>query len=220
MAIRLPLALLALACCAALCACGSGATTTVTAKGEPPPSGGSSTSTQSTSTGSGTSAPAHAQEAPTSSSGAGGSSAPSTTRTAPEPAFTEGSSSAGATSAIALVRSHGYTPVEPAEYHEHQTLAVLVGRRAGSAEGYDEQAFFFVDGRYIGTDAKEPSASVEVVSQQETEVTLAYPLYRSGDPLGSPSGGRALVHFQLNDGKLQPLGQIPPARSPTAPSRR
>jgi len=58
-----------------------------------------------------------------------------------------------------------------------------------------------------------------VIAQSDTEVTLAYPLYRPGDPLANPNGGQATVHFQLNDGKLTPLGTIPPANSATGLSR-
>jgi hypothetical protein len=54
-----------------------------------------------------------------------------------------------------------------------------------------------VNGHFIGTDAKEPSATVSVVGQGETEVTLAYP-------------GQVKVTFQLNNGKLVPLSSIPP----------
>jgi hypothetical protein len=79
---------------------------------------------------------------------------------------------------------------------------VLVGTRTGSAEGNGQQAFFFVDGRYIGTDAKQPSAQINVVSQGDTEVALAYAL---------AGGGQATVRFQLNNGKLVPLGPIPSA---------
>jgi len=79
---------------------------------------------------------------------------------------------------------------------------VLVGTRTGSAAGNGQQAFFFVDGRYLGTDAKQPSAQISVVSQGDTEVALAYAL---------AGGGRATVHFQLNNGKLVPLGSIPSA---------
>ena len=96
----------------------------------------------------------------------------------------------------------------------------LVGTRGGSTDGYDQQVFFFVDGRFIGTDAKEPSASVKVVSQSDTEaVAVTYRLYRPGDPLSSPSGGQVLVHFQLNNGMLVPVGTIPPVHSSSAPSR-
>ena len=143
-----------------------------------------------------------------------------TTRTAPEPAFTEHESHGeGVSAAAALVRSHGYTPDNTSEYHPKQTLRVLVGTRTGSGDGYGQQAFFFLGNRYLGTDAKEPSASVKVVSQNDTEVTISYPLYRPSDPLCCPGGGQATVHFQLDNGHLQALGHIPPASSKSGLSR-
>ena len=91
-----------------------------------------------------------------------------------------------------------------------QTLRVLVGTRTGSSDGYGQQAFFFVDGHYLGTDTSQPSASVKVVGQSDTEVTLAYPLYKAGDPLSKPSGEKT-VRFQLNNGRLVALDPIPSA---------
>jgi hypothetical protein len=156
----------------------------------------------------------------TRSSPTGGTSTSSTTHTAPEPAFTEQETDGeGVGAAASAVRSRGYTPNSTAEYHANQTLRVLVGTRTGSGDGYGQQAFFFVAGRYIGTDTKEPSAKVKVLSQSDTEVALAYPLYRKGDPLSSPSGGHATVRFQLNNGKLMALGHIPPVSSTTGFSR-
>jgi hypothetical protein len=158
--------------------------------------------------------------APAQTSTGGGTSAPTTTRTAPEPAFTQQDSHAeGISGAAAVVRAKGFTPNDTAEYHSSQTLRVLVGTRTGSGDGYGQMAFFFVGDRYIGTDAKEPSATIRVLSQSDTEVALAYPLYRKGDPLSSPSGGQATVHFQLNNGKLTPAGHIPPASSSSGLSR-
>ncbi len=144
-----------------------------------------------------------------------------TTPAAPEPAFTQHESKAeGLSAASAAVRERGYTPSDTSNYHSDQALRVLVGTHTGSGDGYGQQAFFFVNGRYIGTDSKEPSATVKVVSQGDTEVTLGYPLYRKGDPLSSPSGGEAKVTFQLNNGKLTPLGKIPSASSSASLSRQ
>jgi len=151
---------------------------------------------------------------------AGGTAAPTTTRTAPEPAFTEsGTQGEEVSGAVKSVAVRGYTVRDPSEYHVAQTLRVLVGTRTGSTDGYGQKAFFFIDGRFIGTDTKEPSAAVKVVAQSDTEVALAYPLYRSGNSLCCPSGGQAVVHFQLNNGHLTPLGKIPPASSATGYSR-
>lgn len=118
------------------------------------------------------------------------------------------------------MRAHDYTPNDTSQYHSDQTLRVLVGTRTGSADGYSQQAFFFVDGRYLGTDTKLPSATVKVIGQADTEVTLGYALYRKGDALVNPSGGEAHVTFQLNNGKLVALQKIPPAASNTALSRQ
>jgi hypothetical protein len=218
------LAALTLGACAAggLAGCGSGskpvsvastqeAQTSTTATTSSAPTTTTTTTTTQTSTG-----------APAPTSEGGGTSAPSTTtRTAPEPAFTESEHHEPALKeALNELQSRGYAANDESQYHANQTLRVLVGTKARSGEGHEQQAFFFVDGRYIGTDTKKPSATVEVLSQSDTEVTLGYPLYRSSDPLSSPSGGRATVTFALNDGKLAPLGAIPPAISSTGLSRR
>lgn len=142
------------------------------------------------------------------------------TRTTSAPAFTkESSGGEGVGAAVAAVKAHGYTAGDTSTYRPENTLRVLVGTRDGSSDGYDQQAFFFVNGRYIGTDTKEPSATVRVVGQSDTEVTLAYPLYKPGDPLGHPSGGERSVRFQLNNGQLAALDPIPPATSTTGVAR-
>ncbi|HEX3512148.1 MAG TPA: LppP/LprE family lipoprotein [Solirubrobacteraceae bacterium] len=203
---------------ALLAGCGSGAKTlNATAPAEPAATVPGTTVTSATgtittpTTTSSTTAPPAA--------GTGGTPAVST-RTAPEPAFTEGGNHAeGIQAAAALVRAHGFTPNDTSEYHASQTLRVLVATRTGSGDGYGQQAFFFVGDRFIGTDAKEPSASVKVASQSDTEVALAYPLYRANDPLCCPGGGTATVRFQLDNGQLTPLGRIPPASSKSGVSR-
>jgi len=211
------LAALALGGCtsALLGGCGS-QTKTVTAPSAPAVAHATATATQPSTTT--PTAPASTATAPTST--AGGTAAPSSTRSAPEPAFTQQEAHAeGASEAAAVVRARGYTPNESSQYHPNQTLRVLVGTKTGSSDGYGQLAFFFVGGRYIGTDTKVPSATVKVISQGDTEVTLSYPLYRTGDPLSSPSGGHATVRFQLDNGKLTPLEQIPPASSTSGLSR-
>jgi hypothetical protein len=122
--------------------------------------------------------------------------------------------------ALATVKAHGYTAPHTSDYHPDQTLRVLVATRTGSNDGYAQQAFFFVGGRYIGTDTSTPSAGIEVVGQGDTEVTLAYRLYRPNDPLCCARGGQAKVRFQLNNGRLVALDPIPPVSSSTSGSRQ
>lgn len=195
--------------------CGSG-TKTVTVSGVPPVSQTSTTTKPHATPKTTSTATTPAQTTSTSTT------IPSTTtRAAPEPAFTQQEAKAqGLSAAAAVVRGRGFTPNETSQYHSDQALRVLVGTRTGSGDGYGQQAFFFVNGRYIGTDTKQPSATLKVTGQSDTEVTLAYPLYRRSDPLSSPSGGEARVTFQLNNGKLVPLGKIPPAESSSGLSRQ
>jgi hypothetical protein len=207
---------------AVLGGCGSSSTKTVSVAETPTVAQSSTTSSTQTHASTTAKAPTPTTTATTSppAGTAGGSEAPASTRTATEPAFThQETQSEAVKEAVSVLESRGYTPSETSQYHPNQTLRVLVGTRTGSSDGYGQQAFFFIDGRYIGTDTKEPSATVKVLAQSDTEVTLGYPLYRPGDPLANPSGGQATVHFQLNDGKLTPVGTIPPANSSTGLSR-
>jgi hypothetical protein len=208
-------------CGGALAGCGSSQTKTVSVAGAPAET--QSTTTQA-STSSATTPTTTAKTTPTTAteptSTAGGAAAPSTTRSAPEPAFTQQEAhTEGLGEAVAELKARGYAPVETSQYHPNQTLRVLVGTETSSGSSYGQQAFFFVNGRYIGTDTKEPSATVKVIAQSDTEVTLGYPLYRPNDPVSSPSGGQAVVRFQLNNGKLTSLDPIPPAKSSIGLSR-
>jgi LppP/LprE lipoprotein len=193
----------------ALSGCGE-ATKTVSIANTPTPS---TSSSSSASTGASTTTAATTTSALTSTTA-------STTRTQSAPAFTHPTGSSGSGAATAVLRAHGYTANDTSQYHPNQTLGVLVGTRTGSGDGYGQQAFFFVGGRYIGTDSTQPSATLRVVSQSDTQVTLAYPLYRSHDALCCPSGGEARVTFELNNGKLTPLQPIPPSSSQTGLSRQ
>lgn len=195
--------------------CGSG-TKTVTVSDAPTPSGADGTSS--------TAAPPSSSSTATSTATTPGQSGTTQSRTAPEPAFTgsgdNGSGQTALASATSVVRAHGFTPGSPSDYHSQQTLRVLVGTRTGSSDGHAQQAFFFLNGKYLGTDTSQSSASLRVVSQSDTAITLAYPLYHSHDALCCPSGGHANVRFELDNGKLTPLETIPPVSSRAALSRQ
>jgi LppP/LprE lipoprotein len=204
---RLPLLLATAAIVLAASGCGSSSTKTVSVSSSLP----SESATQRTSATSTTKSSPTTATPPATTTGANETGGAEATRTSGAPAFTkESTSNEGLGAAVALVKAHGYTAGETSTYRPEQTLRVLVGTRTGSSDGYGQQAFFFVDGRYIGTDTSEPSASVKVVGQSDTEVTLAYPVYKTGDPLSKPSGEKT-VRFQLNNGHLVALDPIPTA---------
>jgi hypothetical protein len=215
------------ACAGALLAgCGS-ATKTVSVAGPPSISQSGGASAAETSAGSTTAPPSAG--APSSGApaqpGNGGTTAPSqgatSTRTAPEPAFAQpGGGSEGVSVASALLDQKGFTPTDTSQYHPGQTLQVLIGSRSASGGAGEQQAFFFVNGHYIGTDTSQPSGRVSVVGQSDTGVTLAYALYKRSDAACCPSGGQATVRFELDNGALAPLDPIPPVTSGAGLSRQ
>lgn len=204
---HLPLLLATAAVALATGGCGSSGTKTVSVSSALPSEG----ATQRTTTTGTTKSSPTTTTPPSTTTGTNGTGGVETTRTGSAPAFTkESTGGEGLGAAVALVKAHGYTAGETSTYRPEQTLRVLVGTRTGSSDGYGQQAFFFVDGRYIGTDTSEPSSSVKVVGESDTEVTLAYPVYKAGDPLSKPSGEKT-VRFQLNNGHLVAVGSIPAA---------
>ena len=214
---------LAAAAVAVLAGCGGG-TQTVSATSEPHSTAENGGTTGATSTSPSTATPKAPATTPSTSTAA---ETPKTTRTAPEPAFAEAGKGSGSSSdsegladAEGAVHGQGYTVDDPSDYRPDQTLKVLIGTGAHSNDGYDKRAFFFVNNKYIGTDASAPSAQVSVAEQSDTEVVLAYALYKPGNPLCCPAGGVAKVRFQLNDGQLAPLDPIPPVNSTTGSSRQ
>jgi hypothetical protein len=110
--------------------------------------------------------------------------------------------------ARARVSAEGYNVDDPGAYDPSHTLRVLVGTRKDSGDGYAKRAFFFVGGRYIGTDTSDDSAGIRAEGGDGTTVTLAYALYGPNDALCCP-GGTARVRYQWNGSRLVPLDPIP-----------
>ena len=189
----------------ALAGCGSGSTRTVSVSSSPPAPSSSSTTAASTHTSGAATAPT---STPNSATG-GTSSTGRASGSGSGPAFvTQGASAPGVDGAEAQLRARGYSPVDASQYRSDQTLKVLVGAQ-GAPTNHVQQAFFFVNGRYLGTDTSRPSGQIKVVDQNDTEVTLGYSLYRSGDSLCCPTGGQATVRYELDNGQLTPLDPIP-----------
>jgi hypothetical protein len=114
--------------------------------------------------------------------------------------------------AIARVRREGYRPDDTGAYDPSATLRVLVGTRTDSGDGYAKRAFFFVGGRYIGTDTSDDSANVRVEGQTDDTVTLAYAIYGPNDALCCPARTET-VRYRWNGSRLVPLDSIPPRSS-------
>ena len=88
-------------------------------------------------------------------------------------------------------------------------LNVIVAGYTGGASG-PVKAFFFGDGKYLGTDTPDGSAGVKAKRDDGTMVTLTYPIYAVDDPQCCPSGTPQDVRFSWTAGQLEVLDPIPP----------
>ena len=93
----------------------------------------------------------------------------------------------------------------------NEGLHVIVGTATGSADGYTQQAFFFVHGRYIGTDLASTSAGIQLAWRNANTIALSYSVYKANEPMCCPTGGAIIVRYQWNGTKLKPLDPVPSA---------
>ncbi|MDX6643054.1 MAG: hypothetical protein QOD76_1016 [Solirubrobacteraceae bacterium] len=132
------------------------------------------------------------------------------TGTVPKPATTPSPSppAGNVNEAAATVEREGFDVIDRRAYDPRTTLRVLLGIKHGSGDGYAKRAFFFVGGRYIGTDTSDLSASMRIASQTDTTVGLTYALYGPRDALCCPHRF-ATVRYHWNGTRLVPLDPIP-----------
>ena len=119
-------------------------------------------------------------------------------------------------SAVERVAQAGYTVSDTSSYDASQQLRVLIG----SAGPYNQKAFFFLGGDYLGTDTLAPSAQLAFGGEDGNVVTIVYTLYRPQDPMNAPTGGKVGIRYQWNGTRLLPLDPIPPDDPAASLSRR
>lgn len=120
------------------------------------------------------------------------------------------STSAVLESEVQRVEQEGYKVFDPEGLSNTSSkLHALHGTLEFAADGYDQRIFFFYNGKYLGTDTKEPSIGVGVVWRADDIITLSYRLYHNDDPLCCPTGGEAFVRFKWNGTKMIALDPIP-----------
>ncbi|WP_238438442.1 LppP/LprE family lipoprotein, partial [Frankia nepalensis] len=148
---------------------------------------------------------------------AGAARAPTAASTATATAPAGGLSTA---EAAAAVRARGYTPADTSGYDPDRALSVIVGMLATSADGHPQRAFFFHDGRFVGTDAAEPSATIGWIWSTDDTVALQYQLYRPSDPMCCPTAGAATVRFRWTGATVASLDPLPSTSWDAPASRR
>jgi hypothetical protein len=82
-----------------------------------------------------------------------------------------------------------------------------------AGDGRDQHIWFFVRGRFVGTDGAGSSRSILGMWRDDRRIAFMYVLYRGGDPACCPTGGGALVRFRWNGSRVVPLDARPPCVS-------
>ncbi|WP_116202934.1 LppP/LprE family lipoprotein [Amycolatopsis circi] len=122
--------------------------------------------------------------------------------------------------AEAVVRAKGYRPYPGTSWESASGLQVILATITESGDGYANRAFFFNDGKYLGTDTSADSAGIQASWSTDTTVALSYELYNAEDPLCCPTANAAAVRYHWTGTRLIPLDAIPPDDPAANPSRR
>ncbi|WP_154676200.1 LppP/LprE family lipoprotein [Amycolatopsis benzoatilytica] len=170
-----------------------------------------------------TSAPEPVLPAPETSTGPASSEpATSTGPAASEPQTTQAPAPAtnDLAGAEAAVEAKGYRPYPGTAWERTGGLQVILGTVAESGDGYANRAFFFLDGRYLGTDTSADSAGIQQLWSTDDTVALSYEVYNAPDPMCCPTADAATVRYHWTGSRLVPLDAIPPADPAANHSRR
>ena len=151
---------------------------------------------------------------------ASASATPSSPATTAPASLTPGNASLD--SAEAVVMAVGYTPYQDAaEFWDPQApINVVLGTLTGSADGYNNWAFFFAGNRLHRPRRHDPEHADRDPSRTTTVITLAYQLYGPSDPTCCPTGGTQTVRYQWNGSQARPARSDPERRSDRQPPLR
>lgn len=110
------------------------------------------------------------------------------------------------------MRSRGFTPrdINDLIMPPVDGLHVIIATATQSADGHTQQAFFFVNGRFLRTDAS-PSAGIQLAWRNNATIALSYAVYKRNEPMCCPSGGSMIVRYRWNGTQLQALDPMPSA---------
>lgn len=142
-------------------------------------------------------------------------SPPSKAPTSPPPSTPPPTSAAPVIASFAqaenVVTGDGYTPYADSSSNWDPTapINVILATKSGSADGYNNWAYFFAGNTYIGHDASDPSIQISVFGRTQTTITLSYQLFAPSDPLCCPTANSQNVTYQYVNGVFTALDPIP-----------
>ena len=135
------------------------------------------------------------------------------TRFATKPGVTTASHSHYA-SEIAWIKNKGYsvndaTPNATVKTASGSILTAWIAAATQSQDGYNQFVFFFLNGRYIGTDTAKPSLEITSAEAVGQGIAVTYPVYRKGDSFANPTGTPVTITYTWNGTRLVPNKPYP-----------
>lgn len=118
------------------------------------------------------------------------------------------------TSEIMWIKKKGYsvnetTPNAAVKTASGSVLSAWIATATRSQDGHNQFVFFFLDGRYLGTDTAKPSLGITSAKAVGQGVAVTYPVYTKGDSLANPTGTPVTITYAWTGSKLVPNKPYP-----------
>lgn len=116
-------------------------------------------------------------------------------------------------SALAYVKARcpGYwRGVDRSDWQHGWAFNALYGSCRGN---YDQHVWFFVRGRFVGTDARQSSHEILGMWRDNRTIAFMYVLHRDRDPECCATGGGKIVRYRWNGKRLVRLDPLPPVQN-------
>ena len=114
---------------------------------------------------------------------------------------------------IAVINGKGYdvtgsAPNASVQTASGETLSAWIGVRM-SSDGYNQFVFFFLNGKYLGTDTANPSLNITSAKAVGNSIAVTYAVYKKSDSYADPTGTPVTITYTWNGSKLVPNKPYP-----------
>lgn len=108
---------------------------------------------------------------------------------------------------IACIKNKGYsvsgtTPTATVKTTSGDTLTAWITTATQSQDGHNHLVFFFLNGKYIGTDTTKPSLEITSAKAAGNGIAVTYPVYKKSDSFANPTGTSVTITYTWNGSKL------------------
>ena len=115
---------------------------------------------------------------------------------------------------IAQIKNKGYsvnrsTPNATVKTSSGETLTAWIAIATKSQDGYNQFVFFFLNGRYLGTDTAKPSLEITSANGVGHGIAVTYPVYMKNDSFAQPTGTPVTITYTWNGSRLVPNKPYP-----------